>query len=100
MSLIGSSLCSLLALILPGLFHLVLHRRFMRKTRPEHWEGLAFQAADLFLIAFGAVFGVLLGLSGALGALFGSSGRLPEHPWTALSRGFQRLRVLPEASRV
>lgn len=59
MSLIGSSLCSLLALILPGLFHLVLHRRFMRKTRPEHWEGLAFQAADLFLIAFGAVFGVL-----------------------------------------
>jgi proton-coupled amino acid transporter len=53
-SLVGSSICALLALILPALFHIVL----MTKQGGKDISPGA-MAVDVFILVFGMIFGVL-----------------------------------------
>lgn len=63
MALIGSSCCTLLAFILPGIFHYVLFRDKLTK-----WG----MALDIFLILLGII-GTVIGLKDAFGRLMDSS---------------------------
>ena len=54
-SLVGSSICALLALILPALFHLVL----LAQDKGFQTASMASMGLDVFLLCFGFAFGAM-----------------------------------------